>query len=420
MLDKVKKLFQTGFFHIFGGNVINKILSFLSSVILVRILSKMEYGIFTYAWNIYSFILIFNGLGMCNGALQLGSEKWDKSDCEPVFKYAFRTGLIFDFFVSIVMILIARFYPVTVSESRNLLYMLCVLPCMQFVYDINMIYLRVKRLNQKFAFISIMNMALLLIFSVMGAYIFRGAGLIIGKYLGYFVTMLICLLFFSSYRFLRNNLELANSEKAAIRKISGISMLNNGISQLLYLFDIFVLGVVVADESVLADYKVATMIPTALLFIPSALVTYLFPYFASHINDKKWCFDKYKKVFAYNSLINFIISFVLYIMGPLVIKTLFGDQYVDVIMIFRVLVISYFFSSSFRILSSNLLVAQRKLKFNLFEAIISGVINIFLDFYLIKLYGGIGAAIATCTVVLVSSFISTSYLIFLYKGELKG
>ena len=40
-----KKLFSTGFFHIFGSNVINKILSFASGILLVRILTKSEYGI---------------------------------------------------------------------------------------------------------------------------------------------------------------------------------------------------------------------------------------------------------------------------------------------------------------------------------------------------------------------------------------
>ena len=49
LLPRINTLFKTGFFHIFGSNVINKILAFLSSVILVRILTKTEYGAFTYA-----------------------------------------------------------------------------------------------------------------------------------------------------------------------------------------------------------------------------------------------------------------------------------------------------------------------------------------------------------------------------------
>ena len=72
-----KKLFQTGFFHIFGSSVINKILTFLSNVVLVRLISKEAYGVFTYAWNIYSLVLLLNGLGVVSGLLQLCSERAD-------------------------------------------------------------------------------------------------------------------------------------------------------------------------------------------------------------------------------------------------------------------------------------------------------------------------------------------------------
>ena len=73
--DKFETLIRTGFFHIFGSSVMNKIIAFLSSIVLVRILSKEEYGVFTYAWNIYSIILLFSGMGLDSGMLQLASEK---------------------------------------------------------------------------------------------------------------------------------------------------------------------------------------------------------------------------------------------------------------------------------------------------------------------------------------------------------
>lgn len=51
----VSKLRASGFFHVFGSTVINKIVVFASGLILVRILSKADYGVYTYANNIYSF-----------------------------------------------------------------------------------------------------------------------------------------------------------------------------------------------------------------------------------------------------------------------------------------------------------------------------------------------------------------------------
>ena len=72
---KLTILIRTGFFHIFGSSVINKIIAFMSSIVLVRILTKQEYGVFTYAWNIYSIVLLFNGMGTDSGVLQLARKK---------------------------------------------------------------------------------------------------------------------------------------------------------------------------------------------------------------------------------------------------------------------------------------------------------------------------------------------------------
>ena len=62
-------------------------------------------------------------------------------------------------------------------------------------------------------------------------------------------------------------------------------MVINALSQLLYLLDLFVIGIVDPQETIIASYKVATVIPTALIFIPNSLVIYIYPYFAEHKDD---------------------------------------------------------------------------------------------------------------------------------------
>ena len=62
-------------FYFTINSIVNKIIGFFSSTILVHVLSKGEYGVFTYAWNIYSIIVIFSGLGMDSAIIQLCSEK---------------------------------------------------------------------------------------------------------------------------------------------------------------------------------------------------------------------------------------------------------------------------------------------------------------------------------------------------------
>ena len=97
LTNRIKVLLRTGFFHIFGSSVINKIIGFLSSVVLVRILTKPEYGTFTYAWNIYSIVILFNGMGIEYGTLQLSSEHSGNIDyANRISNYGTKFGLRFN------------------------------------------------------------------------------------------------------------------------------------------------------------------------------------------------------------------------------------------------------------------------------------------------------------------------------------
>lgn len=74
MKNKIDFLVKKGFFYIFSSNVVNKIIQFASGIFLVRLLSKEEFGIYSYAQNILSFFLLFSGLGVTSGMLQYISE----------------------------------------------------------------------------------------------------------------------------------------------------------------------------------------------------------------------------------------------------------------------------------------------------------------------------------------------------------
>ena len=85
---------------------------------------------------------------------------------------------------------------------------------------------------------------------------------------------------------------------------------------------------------------------------------------------------------------------------------------------FRSLSLSYIISATLRIPAGNILSMIRMVKVNLWISIISGISNIILNIVLIKLWGSVGAAIATVLVVIISSVIEVTYLsIYLIKKE---
>ena len=68
----LKKFKRTGFVHLFGSSVINNILAFVSSFILVRLIPKADYGVYANADNILGLFCIFEGFGMASTWLQYG------------------------------------------------------------------------------------------------------------------------------------------------------------------------------------------------------------------------------------------------------------------------------------------------------------------------------------------------------------
>ena len=412
---KIKKLFSTGFFHIIGGNVINKIIGFLSGIILVRILSKTEYGSFTYAWNIYSIVLLFNGMGIDSSVLQLSSEHGGDLDfTKGLTSFATKFGLLFNTLLSIVLVGIGLFAPLKIQSGRPILCALCLLPMVQFISNMISCNLRAQKRNREYARVAVTNTIVLLLVSAGSAFFIREMGLVLGHYVSNICTCLLGVLFFRVKLLSNKHIDL-DKDKSDLLKIGFITMVNNGLSQLLYLLDVFVLGIVDPQETILASYKVATMIPAALTFIPLSVVIYLYPYFAEHKDDRRWCLTRYKQILLVMGGFNLAVSLVLFSFAPIIIKLVFGKQYLDAVLVFRILSLNYFISGTFRILSGNLLVTQRKLKFNLLVAVVSSLINAFADYFFIQWWGSMGAALATVSVVLVSSIMSTTYLVITFK-----
>lgn len=420
ILPKIKTLLKTGFFHIFGASAINKVLAFLCNILLLHIISKPEYGVFTYAWNIYSIVILFSGLGITTGLLQLCSEHaGDEDYAMRASDYGTRFGLKINIILSAVLLGIGIFAPLKIESSRVILIATCLMPFVQLYFELMNINLRVKKLNSRFAKMQLINTIVFYGVSLTSAFVIREMGLVVGHYISWIASILVGMFIFK-ITLLSNKRESIGEDKKPLLKISIISMTNNSLSHLLYLLDVFVLGIVDPQETILASYKAATIIPTALTFIPSALMTYVYPYFAQHRLDKKWCRKYYKITVLCFGAFNILVSGTLVLIAPILVKYAYGSQYLDCVPVFRILSVNYFIAATFRTLSAFLLLTQRALKFNLFVAVVSSIVNIFADYFFIKAWGSVGAAYATVLVVLVSSILSTSYLLYLYNRKDDG
>ena len=77
---KIEKLKKTGFFSIFIATVFSKVITLLGGIILVRILSKSDYGIYSYVHNCYSMLFLLNDFGIATAALQYLTENFSNQE----------------------------------------------------------------------------------------------------------------------------------------------------------------------------------------------------------------------------------------------------------------------------------------------------------------------------------------------------
>ena len=141
-------------------------------------------------------------------------------------------------------------------------------------------------------------------------------------------------------------------------------------------------------------------------------MTFAYPYFAQNRDNKVWIKEKLSVLVKALAILNLIITVGGIIFAKPIFYILFGKKYLSAIPVFRVLMVGYFVSGTFRIPYGNVLASLGNAKANLINAIFSGVCNIILDIVLIIRFGSIGAAYATLIVFIISSVI---YYIFIRR-----
>ena len=411
--SKIKKLYETGFFHIFSSNVINKILLFCNGIFIVRVLSKESFGVYSYSQNLLSIFLLFSGLGINNGLLQFAS-KSNEEEKNEIFKFTFRLGIIINIILTGIVILYCIFCNFKIKEGKEILLYMSGFPFFTIIIDSFLIYWRAELKNKEMSVLSTINTLSTVIFMVIGGYLYELKGVILGKYIGFILVMLV-ILKYNSLKKIKQYLKKSKinfSLKKEIIKYSLSSQITGSIVSFIHTLDILSIGLLIGDKNILAAYKTANTIPFGLEFIPAAIMIYIYPYFARNNNNIQWIKENYIKVLKILIGINFIIVTTNLCFGKMIIINIFGKEYLDSIKIFNILCIGYFFTGSFRVLGANILFALQKPKYNIYSSVIASISNIFLNIFLIKKYGSIGAAYATLMIFIIWSVLVN---LFIYK-----
>ena len=412
--DGLGKLYKAGFFSIIISQIIVKVVGFCNSIFLVWLLSKSDYGIYSYAQNYLSVILLLDGIGTISSIVQFGSENYNNPLKQVAFsRFGFSIGISFNSILGIGILIYSLVGYFSIEGSGYVLAVMSLQPVLSYVVNYYSVNLRYRLKNKCFSICNVVNSVLNVAALVIGAVIGEVYGVAAALYFSYLISIIIYIIIFAKMKInpFGESEKLGNADKKSFVKLSISAAINESILHLIMVADLFIIGIMIANELVVASYKVATVIPTALVFIPSSIMLFAYPYMARNKDNYKWNLKVLCCIVAFLGLINLLVVLILAIWAPFFINLIYGAQYLDAVPAFRILLLGYLFTGTIRTPIVNFLWSQKKNKLVICLSVLIGVFNVVADIVLVKFYAAIGAAIATAATYLLSAVLAIIFAI---------
>lgn len=368
--------------------LISRLSAFLLSVFVARILSKEEFGAVTFGLNFLTIFLAFSGFGASQGVLRFGSGINDPAKKTDLFRYAFSYGLIYNFILTAIMFLTVLLLYWDDILKVELIAIFSIRFLGIYLVEQKKAEYRADHNNKSFAKLDIFLSVSALVLGIAMCFFWGVKGFIVSLCIAPF------LLFFYDYR-LHFSLRPFISQdftKKEFWKFSWITALTTQIGELVFILDIFFIGLLMNDHDV-ANYKISSMIPMNILVLGFIFMQTEYPKLCLHHNDRKY---QYQFIFNYWKLFAVIGSIILFF-GYLFedeILSIFGSQYQNV-EIYRILLVGAVGSLLLRVLFVYMLAAIGKSGWNLAISVFMLVITSISLFLVIPKYGLDGVSYVT-------------------------
>ena len=400
-----------------SASVLNKVVSLISNVLVTRLLSVQEYGLWSFVQNQYSYLVLISGFGLLSGAFQFGTENRNQKEEFEYYSYCLKNGLLINSVLLLICFILSFWMDFSLEGVQGYLRVYLPILLLEYILNLLLTVLRCENRISEYARILNLNTVLIALGTCVGA-LWGITGIIVGKYLSYL---------FSIAQVVKKTRTESKKIKAAqrirwpqTRSLWHYSLFvgaSSAMNCLIHLMDISMIANLIKDPILVAVYKVATIIPVALGFVPNSIVVALLPNIVQNRNNIPWLKKNIKKMFLGMGLFNLVLCCGLYLFAPIVIAVMSGKQYLSAVPIFRILIAGYFFEGTFRLLSTNILAGLRCVNYGLFVSITSAVIDIVFNLMLIPNYEMAGAAYASLGAMVVSALLAFGYLIWMIYGK---
>ncbi len=406
--ERIKGLYKNGFFHIFAGNILNKLLAFISSIVIVRLVSKAEYANLAYVDNIYSYVALFAGMGMGSAILKYCSSDNQRKNLSYL-KFALKYGILFQIGVVAFLIIVALLFQFPFSGIKNLVLFYCFYPVLDYCFLVILNMIRALLQSKLYVNISVIQMGSVMAAGIVLALFAGVKGVLAARYIAVLIAGSMGAAFIiKRFKGIQEE-RLSRSEIKAFLSMAVSLLIANLFSLVMPLNETFLINNLIRDEVVTANYKVATMFPVQITFISSSLMVYYFPIIA-RMDNKKEVWKLSKKIEIFTGVVILFIVLCGIVLSKYIILGIYGKRYYDSVEISRIFWIVYSLNAGFRMIPMNILPAIGKAGFNAIAAGATSIIHLGIDYFMISNYGIAGVAVATGLMYFLSGISYWSYL----------
>ena len=285
-----------------------------------------------------------------------------------------------------------------------------------FLLEVIRAQLRLNHDNKNYAFSEVLNSLILLLSIIILSYSFEEKG--------YAVALLITPIITSFFFISKIKIELKTIKKIPLFNIDFwkygfFASLSNVVTQLLFVIDILLIGYLLNNSELVTNYRYILLVPFSLLFLPRVFIITDFVTITENIFNKKYIIEYIKNYLSLFTVISILMTLFCWFFSADIL-ILFEESYSQYILSFRILIIGISGIFIFRNLFGNLLSSIGFAKTNYYIAMVSLTINIISNFFLIPLYGILGAAITTAVLMWISGILSGMSFWYLYTKKLSS
>lgn len=417
LIKKAFVAFRGGLLHIFFGSIFTRAVGFIASVVVINYISKEEYAYLSYATNIYSYLDLLAGLGICLAMLKYCSSNNNIGKNTAFLKFALLYSFSIDLLLVVIVNIAVTVIDIPFPEARLFFRLLSVFQIMIGLRNILQVYLRTELKNKLYAVVGFVNAVLVLAVGFVGVRVLDAMGYVIAQYIGTIAAMVICVI--SIRKSIKKAKQQGEFESTKLSFdelkpfiIMGISlMIANLFSEMMSINETFLVNNIIKDEIITSNFKVAGLIPAQLKLISGAITIYYFPIVAKNkpgVYSWRLCRNIGLVVFGLVSLATIIGL----LFTPFIIRIVYGDKYLDSINMSYMLWAMRAVNFGIRAVPMNMLPALGKTKFNAWCAFVSCVVLTAIDYFVLENIGIEAIAYGAFIVFLISG---VAFWIYLYK-----